>query len=118
MITAFVLDDEPHSVELIEIYARKIPEITIAGTSNDPREAVEKLAQMPPVDVIFLDIFIPYMTAQQFMSKLTYQPDIILTTAYTPVNRNEFGDKVIDLLYKPFTFDLFEKALQKRNTRV
>jgi two-component SAPR family response regulator len=118
MITAFVLDDELHSVELIELYARKVPELTIAGTSLDPREALEKLAQLPPVDVIFLDIFIPYMTAQQFMSKLSYQPHIILTTAYTEVNRNEFGDKVIDLLMKPFTFDHFEKALQKRNTRL
>jgi two-component system, LytTR family, response regulator len=113
MINAIILDDEQHSIELIEYYARKIPHLNIVAGYEDPRQALEKVTAAAPVDLIFLDIFIPYMTAAQFMKALPYQPQVILTTAYTNVKVEELGDKVVDYLIKPFAFETFEKAVAK-----
>jgi two-component SAPR family response regulator len=113
MINAIILDDEQHSIDLIAYYARKLPHLNIVAGYDDPRQALEKIPALPPVDLIFLDIFIPYMTAVEFMKALPYQPQVILTTAYTGVKVDELGDRVVDYLLKPFAFETFEKAVAK-----
>jgi two-component SAPR family response regulator len=113
MINAIILDDEQHSIDLILYYARKLPQLNILAGYGEPREALEKIKELPKIDVVFLDIFIPYMTAVEFMKALPYQPKVILTTAYTRVDISEFGEEMVDLLVKPFTFELFEKAVNK-----
>jgi two-component system, LytTR family, response regulator len=114
-ITAVILDDEQHSIDLILYYAKQIPYLNIVASYLDPLDALDKMKDVAPVDLIFLDIHLPHLTALEFMQRIPYKSKIILVTAYTEVNVAEYGEDVIDYLVKPFTFTMFEKAVNKAN---
>jgi two-component system, LytTR family, response regulator len=114
-ITAVILDDEQHSIDLILYYAKQMPNLNVVASYLDPLDALDKMKDVAPVDLIFLDIHLPHLTALEFMRRIPYKSKIILVTAYTEVNVAEYGEDVIDYLVKPFTFTMFEKAVNKAN---
>jgi two-component system, LytTR family, response regulator len=114
-ITAVILDDEQHSIDLILYYAKQMPYLNVVASYLDPLDALDKMKDVAPVDLIFLDIHLPHLTALEFMKQLSYQPKIVLTTAYTEVNVAEYGNGVVDYLVKPFRLQELERAVKKVN---
>ena len=111
-IKALIVDDEPLAQNIIEQYARKLPNLVIAGKCNDAICAHQVL-QEKQVDLIFLDINMPKLSGISFLKNLKEAPMVIFTTAYSEYALEGFELDAVDYLKKPFSFDRFCKAFFK-----
>jgi DNA-binding LytR/AlgR family response regulator len=111
-IKALIVDDEPLAQNVIQQYAKKLPQLSIAGTCNDAICAHQFL-QETEVDLLFLDINMPKLSGISFLRNLKNAPLVIFTTAYSEYALEGFELDAIDYLKKPFSFDRFCKAVFK-----
>jgi DNA-binding LytR/AlgR family response regulator len=65
------------------------------------------------VDLIFLDISMPFISGIDFIKTLQNPPEIILTTAYKEFAIESYELNVLDYLLKPISFERFLKAINK-----
>lgn len=112
MITCMILDDEQHSVELIQFYASKMPTLQITASFNDPLHAVEAM-KTQNFDIVFVDQHMPHMTGTHFIQQHPGRAKFILTTAYTDVDITGLENEIAGYLVKPFPFAKFEAAVEK-----
>jgi DNA-binding response OmpR family regulator len=78
--TILVVDDEPHIVELVRY--NLVQEGFEVLAAYDGHEAVEKLRQGPPIDLVILDIMLPYIDGLEVLRILRREsqiPVLILT---------------------------------------
>jgi len=111
-IKALIVDDEPLAQNVIQQYAKKLPQLHINGTCNDAICAHQFL-QENEVDLLFLDINMPKLSGISFLKNLKNAPLVIFTTAYSEYALEGFELDAIDYLKKPFSFDRFCKAVFK-----
>jgi two-component SAPR family response regulator len=74
-------DDEPLAIHLLEDHINKVPFLQLAGSFNNPMEALVSLNN-DPVDLVFLDIQMPQLNGVQFMQLLQNRAQVIITSAY------------------------------------
>ena len=111
-INCIIIDDEPLSPVLIADYISKTPFLSLAGTFNNPVQALAAVGNTP-VDLVFLDIQMPEINGLQFVHLLKGRSKVIFTTAYLNYAIQGFELDVIDYLVKPIPFDRFLKAANK-----
>lgn len=112
IIKALIVDDEPLAQNVIQQYAKKLPQLSIEGTCNDAICAHDVL-QKKEIDLLFLDINMPKLSGIAFLRNLKSAPLVIFTTAYSEYALEGFELDAIDYLKKPFSFDRFCKAVFK-----
>lgn len=111
-LTCLIVDDEPLAVQLLEGHIRLTPFLTHAHTCYHALEALKWL-ETNPVDLIFLDINMPYLSGIQLKALLPGQQPVIFTTAYSDYAVESYELNAVDYLLKPITFDRFLKAAMK-----
>jgi DNA-binding LytR/AlgR family response regulator len=111
-LKCIITDDEPLSAEGLSKYLEVIDYLELVAVAQNPLE-LNKLLESQPVDLIFLDIQMPFMTGLDFLKIKTSLPMVILTTAYSDYAIEGFQLDVIDYLLKPITFTRFLKAANK-----
>jgi len=111
-LKCIITDDEPLSTEGLSKYVEVIDYLELVAVAQNPLE-LNKLLESQPVDLIFLDIQMPFMTGLDFLKIKTSLPMVILTTAYSDYAIEGFQLDVIDYLLKPITFTRFLKAANK-----
>jgi len=111
-LKAIAIDDEPLALRLVTDYISKTPFLDLAGSFDNPLDAVEFLTNHS-VDVIFVDIQMPDLTGIEFARSLENAPKIIFTTAYEKYALEGFKLNAIDYLLKPFSYEEFLKAALK-----
>ena len=77
-----IIDDEPIARSIIKNYIEKLSSLNFIGECINAMEALSFLHQHK-VDILFLDIKMPYMTGLELLKTLSYKPNVILTTAYS-----------------------------------
>lgn len=112
-IQCIVVDDEPLAVQVITEFIRKMPELSLAGTFNNPLEALAFLRKEPTVTLVFLDIQMPELSGIEFMQLRQRGVDVIIVSAYDEYAVDGFQYDAVDYLLKPVPFDRFVKAVQK-----
>src|SRR6185369_10913472 len=112
MLKCIVLDDEPLAIHLLEDHINKVPFLQLAGSFNNPMEALVSLNNNP-VDLIFLDIQMPQLNGVQFMQLLQNRAQVIVSSAYDRYAIDGFEHNVTDYLIKPIAFERFYKAVEK-----
>lgn len=112
MINAIAIDDEPIALEIIEIYAKKVPFLSLEKSFTNAFEALDYL-KSNQVELLFLDIKMPDISGIDFLTSLTVKPHVIFTTAYSEHAVTGFELEVVDYLLKPFSFPRFLKACNK-----
>ena len=112
MLKCIVLDDEPLAIHLLEDHINKVPFLQLAGSFNNPMEALVSLNN-DPVDLVFLDIQMPQLSGVQFMQLLQNRAQVIITSAYQEYAIDGFEHNVIDYLLKPISFERFYKGVEK-----
>jgi two-component system, LytTR family, response regulator len=112
MIKCIIVDDEPHAIELLSSYIKKVDTLELVYSSTNPVEAFQYL-QKNTVDLVFLDIHMPELDGIQFLKLLGGKSKVILTTAYPEHALEGYEHDVIDYLLKPIMFDRFLKAITK-----
>ena len=111
-IKALIIDDEPLAQNVIQQYAKKLPELVIEATCNDAICA-HQVPREKAIDLLFLDINMPKLSGISFLRNLKNPPLVIFTTAYSEYALEGFELNAIDYLKKPFSFERFCQAYFK-----
>jgi DNA-binding LytR/AlgR family response regulator len=98
-------------------FIRKMPELSLAGTFNNPLEALAFLREHPEVKLVFLDIQMPELTGVEFMQLRQSGTEVIIVSAYDEYAMEGFRYDAVDYLLKPVPFGSFVKAVQKVTQR-
>lgn len=112
MIKAIAIDDEILALKIIETFASKVEGISLEKTFHTQSDA-EKYLRKFPVDLIFMDIQMPNKNGLDFYKSLSQDIKVIFTTAFSEYAADAFDVNAIDYLVKPFSFDRFQKAVEK-----
>ncbi|MBO9732075.1 MAG: response regulator transcription factor [Chitinophaga sp.] len=112
-IKCIITDDEPIAAKGLQGYAAKTGFLEVVTTCENAIELNGVLKQQPAIDLLFLDIEMPYMTGIEFLKSLPHPPKVIFTTAYEQYAIQGFELDVLDYLVKPVSFERFLKAANK-----
>jgi two-component system LytT family response regulator len=114
VIRVLVIDDEPHARLKLTQLIKTAPDLALAGTCKDGREAVEAIRRERP-DLVFLDIQMPEMGGFEALEALKGErlPYLIFTTAYSEHAARAFEVEAVDYLLKPFDQSRFERAVER-----
>lgn len=111
-IKCIITDDEPFARKGLQGYIGQIDFLDLRGTCENAIE-LNSLLKKEPVDLLFLDIEMPYLTGIEFLKQLAAPPRVIFTTAYEKYALQGFELEVLDYLMKPISFDRFLRAANK-----
>jgi DNA-binding LytR/AlgR family response regulator len=111
-ISCLAVDDEPPALLLMEKYINAIPTLQFAGKCRNAVDALTIL-QNNVIDLIFLDIQMPFILGTDFLRTLTKPPKVIFTTAFRKFAVEGFELDAVDYLLKPISFERFLKAVNK-----
>jgi len=112
MINCIIIDDEPLAIKVIENFINKIDYLNCGGTFSSANESIPFLKRNK-VDLMFLDINMPFINGVSFLKKLKSPPKTIITTAHSEYALESYDLNVSDYLLKPISFERFEKAAGK-----
>lgn len=115
MLRVMVVDDEQPALDLLEKLLKSNGQIEIKGTFTRSKEAIEKL-KAEKVDVVFLDIEMPYMNGIEVAEHiLAIDPDIdiVFVTAYNQYATDAFELNAIDYVLKPATGNRLNKTVER-----
>lgn len=112
MYKVVVIDDEPLATDLVLEYLKDFPQFELMQVCHDGFEGLKAIQNHNP-DLVFLDIQMPKLTGFEMLELLEDPPAIIFTTAYDTFAMKAFDAHAIDYLLKPFSFNRFQKAIEK-----
>ena len=112
-----IVEDDPMVTMINEQYVCKNPQFVVTASCRNGQEALDFL-DANNVDLIVLDVFMPYMDGIETLKKIREKKiaaEVIMVTAAndsaTIEETMHLG--VIDYLIKPFAFERFQVALEK-----
>src|SRR5215217_4291358 len=111
-ITAILVDDEPHAIEVLDNYLGNFSEIEIIARCQDAIQAFQVLQQQK-IDLMFLDVKMPGLKGTDLLRSLKNPPKVIFTTAYQDYAVEGFDLNAVDYLLKPIPFERFLRAIDK-----
>src|ERR1700722_1503165 len=111
-IKCIITDDEPFARKGLQGYVAQIDFLDLRGVCENAVE-LNSMLKKEPVDLLFLDIEMPYMTGIDFLKHYPGAPKVIFTTAYEKYALQGFELEVLDYLLKPIPFERFLRAANK-----
>ncbi|MEM7513195.1 MAG: LytTR family DNA-binding domain-containing protein [Bacteroidota bacterium] len=111
-IRTAIVDDEPFAVKGLQNYVEQVSFLSLETTCRTALELSDYLRDHQ-LDLVFLDIQMPYLTGVEWVKSMKEAPKIIFTTAYADYALEGYELDVMDYLMKPISFDRFYKAAQK-----
>lgn len=111
-ITCVITDDEPVARKGLKGYVEEIEFLELSAVCRDANE-LEVFLNENTVDLLFLDIEMPYRSGLAVLQSLSAPPKVIFTTAFEKYAINGYDLDIVDFLLKPISFDRFLKASNK-----
>jgi DNA-binding LytR/AlgR family response regulator len=111
-LRCIITDDEPMARKGLQGYVEKLNFLELVAVCEDAIQLGNTLKEQS-VDLIFLDIEMPYLSGVEFLSGLTNPPKIIIVSAYEQYALKGYELDVADYLLKPVSFERFLKAVNK-----
>lgn len=111
-IKCVIIDDEPFARKGLQGYISQIDYLDLRGTCENALE-LNSMLKREAVDLLFLDIEMPYLTGIEFLTQVAVKPKVIFTTAYEKYALQGFDLEVLDYLLKPIPFERFLRAANK-----
>ncbi|MEQ9378953.1 MAG: LytTR family DNA-binding domain-containing protein [Imperialibacter sp.] len=115
-LNCLIVDDEPIAQEILERYIEPFDQINLVGKCLNAIEA-SQLIQQQAVDLIFLDVEMPYLDGLSFVKSLEHPPKVIITTANREYALEGYELNVVDYLLKPISQERFLKAVNRVLTK-
>ncbi len=114
MYKTIIIDDELNCVEVLEILIKQnFQDLQIVEKFTSSKKALEYL-QQNTVDLVFLDIQMPFLTGIDLLQKLDkHNFQVIFTTAFDQYAINAIKLSALDYLLKPIDEDLLNNAIIK-----
>lgn len=108
-----IIEDEPIAQNILLDFCGRIPMLSAPDVVDNAIEAFELIKQNN-YDLLLLDIQMPEMDGLTLAKLLPYNStNIIFTTAFSEYTLEAFELNVVDYLMKPFSYERFQKAIQK-----
>ena len=114
MITAVIVDDEPHCCMTLDaLLKRYCPGVHVVATCANGIEALEVIRQLKP-QLVFLDVEMPKMNGFEMLEQLhEIHFHLIFVTSYDAYALKAIRFSAIDYLLKPVDREELQKAVQK-----
>lgn len=112
LFKAIIVDDEPAARRLLKHLCDDNKTIEVVSECPNGTTAIEQINKHRP-DVVFLDIQLPDLTGLEVLERISFQPNIIFTTAYEGFALQAFNSFSVDYLLKPVKEERFTAAVQK-----
>lgn len=114
-IKCTAIDDEPMALKILSNFCQRHGNIELT-TFNNPVAGIEQVKRTRP-DILFLDIEMGDISGVELARELPPGTLLIFTTAYADYALDGFELNAVDFLHKPFSYNRFEKAVQKAEER-
>lgn len=111
-LKCIIIDDEPLAQKGITEYVNDVDFLDLFGVFENAVKA-SGIIKENKIELIFLDIQMPYISGLEFLKTLQNPPLVILTTAYPQYALESYDLNVLDYLVKPISFPRFLKAVTK-----
>lgn len=114
-LQAFLVDDEPHALNMLELFLLRTGEVQIVGRSINGFEALEAMKHTRP-DIWFLDIEMPGMSGLELAAHIhDLEPDasIVFVTAYDHYAVSAFEQEALDYLLKPVEMGRLSRTIER-----
>jgi len=111
-LNCVVTDDEPFARKGLISYIKKIPFLKLVGEFENAL-SLNEFIKSNSVDIIFLDVQMPYISGLDFLKAINNPPMVILTTAFEKYALEGYELEVLDYLLKPIPFERFLKSANK-----
>ena len=111
-ITCIVVDDDEVDRLTVISFLEDYSFIEITG-KYDSSAAALAAAQKNPPDVLFLDIDMSGMNGLQLRNELMHIPACVFITSYPDYAVESFEMAAFDFLVKPFSFNRFNKTIER-----
>jgi len=111
-VKCLIIDDEPLAQNVIENYLESFSFMRLIAKCDNALIALEWIKKQK-IDLIFLDVSMPFISGIDFSRTLRNPPAIILTTAHKEFAVESYELNVLDYLLKPISFERFLKAINK-----
>ena len=111
-LATLLIDDEYLALDILQNFVERIPELRLVAKVKSAVEAIE-IVNDHKIDLLFLDIQMPFISGIDFLKNLEKPPLTIFTTAYADYAYEAFELDVVDYLLKPISFERFCKAVEK-----
>jgi len=111
-LKAIVVDDEPLAINVLKNYILQVKELELVTTFSNAMDASSYLRDNE-IDIMFLDINMPYLDGLEFLSTLHKKPFVIMTTAHEEHALKSFELEAIDYLVKPISLPRFLKSIDR-----
>ena len=107
--SCIVVDDEPISRNIIEGYIAQTEFLNHVKSFSSAASAIDFLTAKW-VDILFIDIEMPYISGIDMVRSIRQKPLVVFTTAHPEYAVESFELKVCDYLLKPISYPRFLHA--------
>lgn len=111
-MNCLIVDDEPLAIQILQNYVNRIGFLNLVACCENALEA-QRVLNSSRIDIVFIDINMPYISGLDFVRALANSPHIIFTTAYREYAIDAFEVNAVDYLLKPISFPRFLTAVNK-----
>lgn len=111
-LKCIITDDEPVARKGLQGYVEKLDFLELVAVCEDAIQ-LSNVLKTTQVDLLLLDIEMPYMSGIELLSSLANPPKVIITSAYEQYAIKGYDLEVVDYLLKPISFERFLKAVNK-----
>jgi two-component system LytT family response regulator len=119
MATCYIIDDDIHAIEATAKYIVKTPNLTLLGSNTNPLVALEQIrSSQQKLDIVFLDVEMPELSGIDLADLLDPSIAVVFTTSHSKYALQAFQKDAFDFLLKPFSFEMFLKAIEKVRSRI
>lgn len=112
-----IIEDSITQRRLLEEYIAKHKNLKLMHSASANADVLEDL-NTSNIDLLFLDIEMPAMSGFEFLSGLTIEPQVIITSTHQKYALEAFDFNVTDFLLKPYSTARFEAAITKAIDKV
>ena len=112
-VSCYIVDDEPHAVEIIKDYVERTPGLELGGFATDPRVALEQVVVPGLADIAFIDIDMPELSGMELAKLVSANTRVVFTTSYREYAVDAFEQEAADYLLKPVSYERFLKAVTR-----
>ncbi|MET9732716.1 response regulator [Streptomyces sp. NPDC006458] len=109
MIEVLVVDDDVRVARVNAAYVEKVPGFRVAGEAHSAAEALRLLAELPHLDLVLMDHYLPDETGLDVVREMRRRgrrTDVIMVTAARDVStvQEAMRQGALQYLVKPFAF--------------
>ncbi len=112
MITALLVDDEPHALKRLTAMLESFESVDVIGSVRSVAEA-ERFLQGRDPDVIFLDITMPGRLGVDLLASVRPRTKVVFVTARESYAVDAFKAGAVDYVLKPFDEDRLAITIER-----